>query len=529
MIRLLALQARRDRVTLTVWVLGLALLLLVTVQAARAEYGDATDRRQVLTLALATPVLLAFRGVVDGGSFGSAVHFQSYTWLAVAVGLMNTFLAVRHGRADEAAGRRDLVDPTPVGRSAAALATLVLALGANTAFGVLAVAGLSSGGLPLGGAALSAGGLALTGLVFFGVGLLASEVMPTARGANGLAVTVTLLAYALRAAGDALGTPDVAALTLRPAAVSAFSPIGWGEQLQPFTRPTGWPTAALTALAVTLIAAGLLVHARREPGASVLRERTGRAVGRIRGPLGLAWRLQLPVAVSWAVGAAALAAVTPNLVTAASRLRFGDTAIRSVLSSLGHSRADASTQLTAGVLVLIGALAAAAGVQAMLRAREEEATGRAELLLMQPVSRLHWLTSWGVVALGTVAAVLLAAAAAVTLGSLAQGQPEEIGGRVLQTLVQAPSAFALTAVAAVLVAALPRVAVLGAWVVFAAAGVVGLFGGVLDLPEGVVRYSPIGSVPALPTDDWGPTWTVGITAVVLGALAAIAIRHRQVV
>ena len=41
MIRLLALQARRDRVVLAVWVVGLALLLLVTVQAAATTYGTA--------------------------------------------------------------------------------------------------------------------------------------------------------------------------------------------------------------------------------------------------------------------------------------------------------------------------------------------------------------------------------------------------------------------------------------------------------------------------------------------------------
>jgi ABC-2 type transport system permease protein len=98
---------------------------------------------------------------------------------------------------------------------------------------------------------------------------------------------------------------------------------------------------------------------------------------------------------------------------------------------------------------------------------------------------------------------------------------------VLQTLVQAPSALALTAVAAVLVGVLPRLAIAGAWTVYAAAGIVGLFGGVLDLPHRFVRLTPIGSVPALPTDDWGPTWFVAGAAVVLGALALAGVRRRE--
>ncbi|WP_375387264.1 polyketide antibiotic transporter [uncultured Amnibacterium sp.] len=525
--RLLRLQARRDRVVLTVWVVGLAALLLVTVQAAHVEYGDPDARRQVLLVALATPVLLAFRGVVDGGSFGSAVFFQSYTWLAVAVALMNTFLAVRHGRADEAAGRRELLDAAPVGRLAAPTATLALALVANLVFGVLAAAFLVAGGLPASGAVLFAAGLALTGLGFFGVGLLASEAMPTSRAANGVSVVLALLAYALRAVGDALGTPDGTALTLRPAAASAFSPIGWGEQLRPFTSPTAWPLAALAGFAVTTIAVGLAVHARREPGSSIVRERTGSARGRVRSAQALALRLQLPSAIAWAVGAAVLALATPSLVTAASRFDSTDLPIRRVVESLGHSRADLATQFTAGILVLVGLLAAAAGVQAMLRAREEEAAGRAEVLLAAPLSRLRWLDSWGVAGVGTVLVVLLAAAAAVAVGSIAQGQAGRVGERVLQTLVQAPSALALTAVAGLLVALLPRFATVGSWVVLSAAGLIGLFGGVLDLPDDVVRFSPVGSVPALPTDDWGPTWAVGAAAVVLAALALLAIRRRQ--
>jgi ABC-2 type transport system permease protein len=530
MIRLLGLQARRDRLVLAVWVLGLALLLLVTVRAASAQYGTVHDRTAVLTLALATPVLLAFRGAPDGDTFGSAVHFQSYTWLAVTVALMNTFIAVRHGRGDEAAGRRELLDASPVGRLAAPAASLLLALLADAVFAVLAVGGYLVGGLPLGGAVLSAAGLALTGLAFFGVGLLAGEAMPTSRAANGVAVALALLAYALRAAGDALGRPDVAHLTLAPALPSATSPIGWGEAMLPFTRPTVWPIGALAGLAVGLVAIGFVVHGRREPGASAFRTRAGRATGSpaLTGPFGLAWRLQWPTLLAWSIGGAVLAGITPSLMSAVADLRLDDPAIRRVAQSLGHSRADLATAFTAGVLVIVGVLAAAAGTQSMLRAREEEASGRSEVLLAGPVTRLKWLGSWLGVAAAGVVVVLLASATAVALGTFAVGEPDLVGDRVLQTLVQGPSALAITAIAALLVGVVPHLAVAGSWAVFAASAVVGLFGGVLDLPKRVVELSPVGSVPALPTDDWGPTWGIAVAAAVLGALALLAVRLREV-
>lgn len=531
MIHLLALQARRDRVTLAVWVLGVALLLLVTVQAATVTYGTVADRQTVLGLALATPALLAFRGVPDGDSLGSAVHFQSATTLAVAIALMNTFLAVRHGRGDEDAGRRELLDSTPLPRLAAPLASLLLAVVADVAVAVLAVAIYTlPGGLDAGGAVLSAAGLALTGLAFFGVGLLASEAMTTSRAANGVAVVVVLLAYALRAAGDALGTPDLARLTLQPALPSAFSPIGWVEALRPFTHPAFWPIPALAGLATVLVAVGLLVHRRREPGAGIVAERTGPAAasGGLGGALGLAWRLHRGGIVAWTAGAALLAGVTPALVTAVARLRTEDDAIRGLVTSLGHSRADLSSALTAGILVIVGVLAAAAGVQAMLRGREEEASGRAEVLLAGPLSRSRWLLGWLAVAAATVVIVVLGAAAAIAAASVAAGQADLADDRVRQTLVQLPSALALTALAALLVAAVPRFAVLGAWALFAAATVIGLFGGALRLPDRVIEFTPVGSVPALPTDDWGPTGFIAATSVLLTVLALAAMRRRQI-
>ena len=57
---------------------------------------------------------------------------------------------------------------------------------------------------------------------------------------------------------------------------------------------------------------------------------------------------------------------------------------------------------------------------------------------------------------------------------------------------------------------------------------VGLFGGVLGLPADVTRFLPVGSVPALPTDDWGPTWCTIAVAAVLAATAVVVVRGRQV-
>ena len=147
MVRILLQQVRRDRLTLPIWILGTALLLTVSAASVINEYGDAEGRTGILTVALATPALLALRGIPNGDTLGSAVHFQSFAFLAVTIGLMNVFLATRHGRADEEKGRRELVLATPVSRLAAPVATLILGLVANGLFVLLGVGGYLSAGL----------------------------------------------------------------------------------------------------------------------------------------------------------------------------------------------------------------------------------------------------------------------------------------------------------------------------------------------------------------------------------------------
>ncbi|MDP9026522.1 MAG: polyketide antibiotic transporter, partial [Actinomycetota bacterium] len=90
MIRLLALQARRDRVTLAIWVLAIAVLAAGSASAVATEFSGSVARAAVLKLGLATPSLLALRGIPNGDSAGSLLWFQVFAFLAVAVGLMNT-------------------------------------------------------------------------------------------------------------------------------------------------------------------------------------------------------------------------------------------------------------------------------------------------------------------------------------------------------------------------------------------------------------------------------------------------------
>lgn len=530
MLRILLHQVRRDRLTLPIWILGTVLLLATAANSVVTEYGD--DRGQILALALATPALLALRGIPNGDSVGSAIHFQSFAFLAVTIGLMNVFLATRHGRADEQNGRRELVLGTPVSRSAPIRATLLLGLIANGIFVSLAIGGYAATGVELEGALLSSVALGLTGLVFLGLTMIAGELTQTSRAANTIGVILVLGSYALRAFGDALGTPDVAKLTLEPNVLSMFSPIGWGQQTLAFTEDRWWPIAALAASAVVAVAVALAVHARRELGASLFAERNGRATARavLRSPFALAWRLQWPSLIAWAGGTALFGLVLGGLISAVRDNNLDNPQIQAILQSLAHagtSESDISAAFLSAIMAIVGGVAAAGGVQAVLRTRDEESGGRLETVLAVPVSRVGWLLAFTAVAVITVLVTLIATGLTGALGFALLEDPDTAWLAFGSALVQAPAALAFTGITALLVGLLPRAATGLGWALFGVLTGLGLFGGLLGLPEGVEKISPLADVPALPADDWAPTIVVGAVAAAATALGALAFRRRD--
>ena len=338
---LLLQQLRRDRLTLPIWILGTALLLTVSAASVVSEYGDAEGRESILTVALATPALLALRGIPNGDSLGSAVHFQSFAFLAVTIGLMNVFLATRHGRADEEKGRRELVAATPVGRLAAPAATLVLGLIANGVFVVLGTLGYLSAGLDVercrsqrhrarGDRARLPRAHACS---------WASSSRPRAPRTASARSSCSARTRSARPATPS-APPTSRSSRSTPAWPSALSPIGWGQQTLAFTEDRWWPVLALAALAVVATAVALVVHSRRELGASLLPERLGRPTGSpaLGSTLGLAWRLQTPTLIAWTAGSALLGLLLGSLVTAVgTRTSRRTRSSQAVLQSLGHT------------------------------------------------------------------------------------------------------------------------------------------------------------------------------------------------
>lgn len=530
---LLRLALRRDRVMLPAWVLGLGLTVLVTASSYADLYKDPASRREVVTTLGETPATLALYGRIYADTVGGLVGWRLGGIALALAGLMTILLVTRHTRAEEETGRAELLGAAVVDRRAPLAAALIVVAAAAVALGVVvALAVLAAGGgdaaataladgatliyssapdegtgIDLAGAVALGATFAAVGLAFAGVAAVTAQVTDSSRSANGLAVAVLGAAFAIRAIGDA-GAHWL----------SWLSPIGWGQQVRALAE-NRWPVLLLPlALAAVLVLAAIALHARRDLGAGLFPPRPGPARGSLRTPLALAWRLQRGALVGWAAGFAILGAAFGSIAQDIGDV-IGDSAdVRDALEKLGGSDSlvDAYLAATFEILALI---AAAYAIQATLRLRAEETSGRAEPLLATAVSRTKWALSHAAIAFGGTAALLGAAGLVAGLGHAAQtGEARQITRLLGAAVAQAPAAWVLAALALALFGLIPR-GTAAAWGALALALALVELGPIADLPQTLIDVSPFAHSPQLPGGslDGGPLL---LTALAAGLAAA---------
>jgi len=191
--------------------------------------------------------------------------------------------------------------------------------------------------------------------------------------------------------------------------------------------------------------------------------------------------------------------------------------------------ADIVDIFTAALLGIGGVLAAAAGVQAVLRLRTEEAEGRAELVLATPVSRVRWVSATLIVSGASVLAVCTTLGLATGV-AIAQSSADmtAIARFTSAALAHAPAAVVFVAVTALVFAVLPRLTIALGWGLLVIGLVIGQFGELLQLPQWLQDVSPFHHSSAVPVEDLDVVAVLillGITGVV--AVAAIVLVRRR--
>ncbi len=524
--QLVRLVLRRDRVLLALWAYGFGLVPLYIEYSFAKLYPTAADLRKYADTSRHNGTFTALYGQVYGSTLGEMTSWR-LGFVPLMVGLASLLTVVRHTRTEEEAGRRELLGSTAVGRQAGLAAALSTTFGANVVVAAVIAVAMLARGLPAAGSVALGLQFAAVGCVFAAVGAVAAQLTTGAGTARAIAAVALAVAYLLRLVGDvnAAGGGPLGWLTW-------VSPLGWAERIHPYGGNSWWLLGPAAALTAALTALAVALSARRDLGAGLLPPRLGPAAAgpSLRSPLALAWRLHRALLAGWLIGFALLGLVFGGVAGSIDSLLGDNNGLRDAFLRMG-GRSQLLDAYFAASMSLVGIFAAGYAIQATLRLRAEEASGRAEPLLATAVGRLRWAASHLAFALLGPAAAL--AVAGLAAGLVRGGSTGDMGtdvGRVLAAaLIQLPAVWVLAGVAVALAGLLPRWAV-ASWAALVICVLIGFIGSGLKLSLWLVDVSPFTHVPRLPGGAWSTTPVVVLVAVAvaLGAAGLAGLRRRDI-
>jgi len=522
---LLRLYLRRDRIIAPLWILLLSVpVATVYVGSTNAVYPTATARAGMVAAIMASPAQRAMYGNVYNDSLGAVGVWKAgmfHVLLAVAVILT----VIRHTRADEEAGRTELVDSAAVGRYSTLTAALALTFGAAALTGLLTFAGLLTADIPAAGSLAFALALAGSGLVFGAVAAVSAQLSASARTARGTAFAVLATAFTLRAVGDAASPTGSHPM-------SWVSPLGWSLQVRPFAGDHWWVLLLHLLAAAAATALAYLLLARRDVGAGLLAERPGpgSAAMWLSGPLGLAWRIGRGAVLLWTVGLILYGLVIGSIVHGVGDEIGYSGPARDIVTRLGGT--DAMEQAFVAIAFsMLGMLASAFVISTTLRLHQEESTGRAEATLAGALGRTRWLTSQLVVAVaGSAVAMLLSGVVAgLVYGAAAGDVGAKLPGVVGSALLQLPAVWLLAAITVALFGLLPRFTPV-AWAVLVGFVALYMLGSLSGLPRWLLDLEPFSRIPHVGAGHFTAIpllWLLGLDAALI-ILGIKAFHHRDV-
>jgi len=414
--------------------------------------------------------------------------------LAIAAAVLGVLAAVRALRAEEEAGRLELVLAGPVARRTALGAALAAIAGGLLIVWAAEALGSLAGGLGLGGSAYLALATSTVAAAFAGIGALAAQLAPTRRGALQLGIGAAAAALLVRAVADtAAGAAWMRWLT----------PLGWAEEMRPFTGARPLALLAPAALTALTLGAALAIAARRDIGTGILptRERARPRLRLLGSPAAQALRLELGSLTAWTAGVALFAVVLGVVASSISAAGISN-AVRKEVARLGSGAITSPTGYLAFVFIFfIVTISLFAGTQ-IAAARQEEAGEQLETLLALPVGRRRWLG--GRLALAAGAAALLAAVAgfAAWAGASAAGvqislaQGLEAGANCL------PSTLMFLGIGALAYAVVPRASAAVVYGLVTVTFLWYLVGALLAAPHWLVELTPFAHIGFVPSESF---------------------------
>ena len=413
--------------------------------------------------------------------------------LSIFAAVFGLLAAVRALRTEEDAGRTELVLASAVGRGTAYGASLTaIGIGAASLWAA-AFAGLLVGGLPAGGSAYL--GLAITVVipVFVGVGALASQVAPSRRAALELGGGVVGVCFLLRVIADTSNSLGWLRWT---------TPLGWAEELRPFTGARPWVLALPALVSAALLVGAWWIASRRDIGNGLLavHDSAKPRLALLSSPTAQALRTERGSLVVWLSSVAALALVIGIISKSVSSAGISKQ-LEQELAKLGAGSVLHPVGYISFSFSFFALAVSLFAVSQVTAAWHEEAEARLETLTALPLARRRWLAGRLALAVAGALAISLVAGLFAWFGAVSQGVSLSLA-RMLEAGVNClPVALLFLGLASLAYAVLPRATAGIGYGLVTVAYLWELFGSLLGAPHWLVKATPfahVGLVPAAP-------------------------------
>lgn len=449
-------------------------------------------------------VVLFYGKAYDLLTVGGYSAWRTGGILAILAAIFGLLAGVRALRAEEDSGRAEIVLAGPVSRGAVYLGAIAGIAAEAALLWVAVLAGSAIGGLAAGGSAYLALAIVSMVPVFVGVGALASQVAPTRRMALELGGAVVVLAFLLRVIADTSGSLGW---------LRWVTPLGWAEELRPFTGAQ--PLVLLLPIAASTLAllAAWRLAAGRDIGAGLLpaRDTAAPRLWLLSSPTSQALRGELGSMTVWLTGVGAFALIVGVISKSISSAGISPQLQRE-FAKLGEGSIVTPRGYLAFSFVFFVLVISLFSCSQVAAARHEESEQLLETLMALPVGRRRWLTGRlalavaGAIALSLVAGVLAWAGAASQGVAPALPRMLEAGGNCL------PTALLFLGFAALAYAVAPRASAGISCGLVTVAFLWQLIGSLLGAPKWLVEITPFAHVASVPAQSF----RAGAAAVMVG-------------
>jgi ABC-2 type transport system permease protein len=440
--------------------------------------------------------------------------------LALAAAVFGVLAAVRAQRAEEEAGRTELVLAGAVSRRTAFRSSMT-AIGAGTALLWLAAfLGFVLAHLPVAGSAYLA--LAAVAVIppFVGLGAVMCQLAPTRRGALSLSIGVVMVCWLLRVVADTWSS----GAWLRWA-----TPLGWAEELRAFTGTHAMVLLLFVATTVPLLWAAEHIGATRDVGSGLLAE-SDTASPRLYllgSPGAQALRTERGTLAAWLLGISVFAAIFGMIATSVSSAGISENLQREV-AKLGTGSIFTPTGYLSFVFIVFILAVCLFVCGQVAAARIAESDQQLETLLAHPVGRTRWLVGRYVIAVFGAAVLSLLAGFLAWAGATSQGvhislvRMLEAGANCL------PVAILFLGIAGLAYAVVPRASAAISYLLVTASFLWFIVGALLGLPRWLVDATPFVHVGLVPEQAFRTTDAVVMAAVgLLAACVSLAVFRRR--